>query len=359
MKTYRGSLLAAAVLLATLPLTSCGDADDYAQTAGIALTSSVASVIVKHEVVFTVTTSFPDPTTTTTTTTPTAAVLPATNVAETRAPVINQCDPTLEYQVSGAGIDRGWTSLPGTTAVRTFILKPREVSPLVVVARGKCIGSMEDWKYSTASNVTVTAPIPEVLPGLPALTLTANPSSSVMGNPITFTLAADKPVNCTVRMKYQYSGAGFGVTTVDPATAGQFILQPTSPGTLTVTATGWCAEKPAGQSTVTTSATVTTAPTITTPTTPTGNINPTNSVAAVYTTSATCSNGDTVEYRFIATGGTPPPGTTGWSTNVNASITWPNSPATPYPGTVSAQARCASSISVISVQSTALNVTVN
>ncbi len=258
MKTYQRSLLAAAVLFAALPLQSCGDADDYAQTSTITLTAQSTTMIVKREMIFTVTTTFPDPTTTTTT--------PAATVAGAeRAPVINQCNPTLEYQATGVGMGGGWQQLPGTTAVRTFSLKPRRTGTLAVIARGKCTGSMEDWKYSAQVDITVTEP---VAPGLPTVTLTANPGTIVLGGSVTFALSTDKPENCTVKMKYQYSGAGFGVTTVNPATPGQFVLTPTAVGTLAVTATAWCTLNPAAESTVTTSVPVTAvvAPTPVTPT---------------------------------------------------------------------------------------------
>ena len=114
-------------------------------------------------------------------------------------------------------------------------------------------GVKEDWKYSNQIDVTVTDP------ALPTITLTANPASVAQNKPVTFTLDATTPTGfCDLGLSYEYSGAGFaGITKVDPAHVGQFILTPTAVGTLVVTAKGWCKQNPSDVVLRTVSVTVT------------------------------------------------------------------------------------------------------
>jgi len=215
MKPYRRILLASAVLLAALPLSSCGEAGDWKKTTEIKLTSNKTSVEVKEEVIFTV--QSPPP-----------------------APVDGyQCETDLEYRAEGAGLDAFWYPVPGDGPTRVFVLEPRTLEPFAVVARGKCVDAREDWKYSNQLNIEVTDP------SLPTITLTANPASVARNNPVTFTLGATTPSEgmCNLGLSYEYSGAGFaGVTVVNPAHVGQFILTPSAVGNLTVTAKGWCTQ---------------------------------------------------------------------------------------------------------------------
>lgn len=274
MKPYRGTLLAAAVLIAALPLSGCGDAENYAKTDSISLSTSTATVIVKREVIFTVKTTAP----------------------------INQyeCETVLEYRAEGGGFDRLWTPVPGTGTTRVFGLKPHEVGTLSVLARGKCVGAKEDWKYTNQVDVQVT----EVDSPITSLTLVANPASVEINKPVTFSLSATRVSPCTLALRLQYSGAGYGLMTVDPAVTGQFILTPTIKGTLTVTATGWCTQNPKAEVTVTTAVAVTdeilpavTAVTLTADRTTVagGNI-------VVYTLSATKNTGCTLNLRYVASG---------------------------------------------------------
>ena len=54
MKPYRGTILATAVLLAALPLSGCGSADDWKTTSEVTLSTSTPSVQVKDKAIFTV-----------------------------------------------------------------------------------------------------------------------------------------------------------------------------------------------------------------------------------------------------------------------------------------------------------------
>ena len=54
MKPYRGTILATAVLLAALPLSGCGNADDWKTTSEVTLSTSTPSVQVKDKAIFTV-----------------------------------------------------------------------------------------------------------------------------------------------------------------------------------------------------------------------------------------------------------------------------------------------------------------
>ncbi len=105
------------------------------------------------------------------------------------------------------------------------------------MARGKCVGSNENWEYSAQVEVTVTD---KILPEVTAVTLSANPTTVEVNKPVTFSSARPatmRPADrCTLNLSYQYSGAGFALDDGLPgATIGQFILTPTAKGTLTVT----------------------------------------------------------------------------------------------------------------------------
>lgn len=343
MKTYRGSLLAAAVLFATLPYSGCGDASDYAQTSEITLAAAtVEPYLVGTDIIFTVTASFPDPTTTTTTPTTTTTTTAATLGNALKLAVVNTaCDTLLEYQATGTRINHSWRSIPGTESTRSFVLRPPIAGTLLVQARGKCSGSLEEWTYASLS-IEVTAEV-VVVPGLPTITLDANPSSVVVNNPVTFALSTDHPEGCSVGMKYQYSGAGFGVTTVNPATAGQFILTPTAVGTLTVTATAWCSANRSSTSVTTTTVDVTAAAsaTITSPSTPAFAAPVNSGVTETFSSGGSvCSNGEAVQYQFTALGGPAELNPTNWSSSSSTTFTWA---AAGGPYTVSVQARCATS----------------
>ncbi len=288
MKPYRGTLLATAVLLAALPLSSCGDADDWKTTSAITISATPTSVVVKRDVTVTVRSTPPTDT-------------------------YNACETLLEYRAQGAGMDGNWYSIPGTETTRVFSLQPRQTGTLSLVARGKCSGAREDWKYSTQTDVAV---IPVTADAV-VVTLSANPATVEIDKPVTFSLSATKPETCTLKLYYEYSGAGLGINMVDPASQGQFILTPTAKGTLTVTATGYCTQTPTAKTSVTTSVTVTepgaaTLPTVTSVTlalvTPTPYDIPTMSGGIDYTLSAVTSSGCTLILRrqHSGSGLTPP-----------------------------------------------------
>jgi len=217
MKPYRGTLLAAAVLLATLQVSGCGKAGDWEKTTEVKLSTSTASVEVKHEVILTAT-----------------APPPAAGY---------QCDTLLEYRAQGAAMNFIWVPVPGTEATRVWSVWPHGVGTLSVVARGKCEGAKEDWKYSNQVDVEVTEAI---LPIVTAVTLTSNVSTVKRNTPVVFTLGASTESGCTLHLEYTYVGGGFSQTTVIRP-PGIFTLTP--PGavtttTLTVIAAGWCTENP-------------------------------------------------------------------------------------------------------------------
>lgn len=145
MKPYRGTRLASAILLSVLPLIGCGDADDWEKTSEVKLSSNTTTVQVRSDVIFTVVSTPPDNTE--------EGNDPATGA--TQSPY--QCETLLEYRAEGAGLDAYWHDVPGSGPRRVFSLAPRLVEPFAVVARGKCAGAKEDWKYSDQVNVTVTA----------------------------------------------------------------------------------------------------------------------------------------------------------------------------------------------------------
>lgn len=241
MKAYRGTFVLAAVLLAALPLASCGDSDDWEKTTGITLTSNADSVVVKDEVIFTVT-STPPP------------------LEEGY-----QCETLLEYRAEGAALDAYWVTVPGSGPTRVWALEPRRVEPFRVIARGKCADSKEDWKYSDQLDITVTEP-PETstpLPTVASLTLTASPVTVSMGtvpHDVTFTITATGDSGCTLHTSLAIDGA---TDEAQPATE----LPDPSGGLVTVTANGagsvtglaksWCAENPSVPKTATATVTVT------------------------------------------------------------------------------------------------------
>lgn len=333
MKPYRGMLVATAVLLAALPLFSCGDADHYKKTEAIALTTSTDSVVVKTEAIFT--------------------------VVQSSDPALGfNCETTLEYQATGAGLNYYWAPVPGSETTRVFKLRPTQVGTLSVIARGKCTGSNEDWKYSEQVDVTVTDPeIPQV-----AIELTAYPVTVLVNNPVTFTLSATKPVACTLKLKYQYSGAGFGITTVEPAQVGQFILTPHAIGELVVTATGWCGESQASAVSTTVSVPVTeevpAVETITTPVTPTGpNYLKVNQPGTFNSVGSTSSLGHPLEYQFVATGPSTPENPL-WTPLPEATISWSVANVVGSSYTVAVQARCSLHKTIVSAVSATKSVVV-
>lgn len=333
MKPYRGTLLATAVLLAALPLSSCGKADKYAETTGITLTATASSIDIKKQVNFTV---------------------------QSPAPAVGyECDTTLEYQATGAGMNIGWREVPGTGTTRVFGLIPLDTGTLSVMARGKCIGAKEDWKYSGQLDVTVT----DITTPITAVTLTANPSTVATDHLVTFTLGATRVEPCSLRLKYQYSGAGFGVTTVDPATTGQFMLRPLLVGTLTVTATGWCEQNPTAEVTATVSVPVTDPllPTVSSVTLSSLTVSPLTAPAPIdYTLSAVKSSGCTLVLKRVHSGTglvalTESPTAAGDKTVATVAPVFPAVSAT---ATINASGWCAENPSAI-VTATPLTFTVN
>jgi len=218
MKQYRATLLAFAVLVATLPLSGCGDPEDYKDAATITLKTSTQSVAVKELAIFTVTSAPP-------------------------AEGFDACATIMQYSAKGAGMDLTWAQLPRTDTTQIFEVRPRQVGTLSVVARARCDSSGQNWQYSDQVDVTVTE---TTLPQVRSVTLTASPNPYTVtgGAGVNFTLGATADAGCTVKLSYQYTGGGLPATTVNPATAGIFTLNPNnaSLGPLTVLATGWCAE---------------------------------------------------------------------------------------------------------------------
>ena len=109
MKPYRGTLLAAGMLLATLQLFGCGHAEDWEKTTDIRLSAPAPEGL--NEVVFTV--KSPPP-------------------AEGYA-----CDTILQYRAEGAGVNINWANVPGTETTRIFVLQPRQEGTLSVMVGGK------------------------------------------------------------------------------------------------------------------------------------------------------------------------------------------------------------------------------
>lgn len=328
MKPYRGTLLATAMLLATLQPFGCGRADDWEKTTEIRLSAPTPKGI--NEVVFTV-----------------ISPPPAEGYA---------CDTILQYRAEGAGVNINWTNVPGTETTRVFGIRPNSEGVMSVIARGKCDGAKEDWKYSNQVDVTVTA---LAKPTVTSVSLSANPTTVVKNNAVTFTLGATKAEGCTLRLKYQYTGAGFaGIWTVDPASPGLFQLTPTVAGPLVVTATGWCTQNPTVQTTATATVTVTDTPTvtITTPSAPTFGAPVNATVSESFSSGgSTCSNGETVQYQFTATGSPTTTNPVPWSSSASASFTWGSAGG---PHTVSVQARCAISTGVVSSSVSSAAITV-
>ena len=339
MKPYRGMLLTAAALLAVLSLASCGDADKYAQSGNIVLKLDTTPIVVNEEVHYTVTSVA----------TPPMASIAPTSPSKEISPNIPECKMDLEYRVKGANIGQDWTDIPGSGSTRTFSVIPRDATSLSVIARGRCIDSKEDWDYSDE----IITDVPNAT--LPSVELSPNPSSVAKMNAVTFALSVTSVKDCDVALNYEYSGAGFvGVTKVQPAYVGQFILTPTATGHLVVTARGWCTQSPSKIAVKTIDVAVTDA-TITTPDTPTGAATVAKNAASLYLTGgAVCSNGDMVEYQFAASGSPNQPSPSAWSTTPSITFTWAN--AGSY--TVTAKGRCQSSPSIVSTVSAGLAVTV-
>lgn len=336
MKPYRGTLLAAAVLLATLPLSGCGEAEDFAKTNEITLSTSTSTVVERGRVLMTV-----------------KAPRPETGY---------ECRTDLEYRAEGGGYEQDWRTVPGEESTRIFELRPHHAGVMSVMARGRCINSQEDWKYSNQIDVAVTAPITTALTP-PTVTATATPATITVGTSpvITVALNATAPVGCTLNLRYQYSGGGYTLQTVNPASQGlsNLPLPPAgySVGTVTVMATGYCSENPSATvtstATVTVSAAVVVPPTITAPDAPThvGAVN--NAIPTVFTSGGSvCSNGEAVQYEFSATN-SPVEGTpTAWGAGTTVSFTW----GAVLPAvTVSVRARCATSNSVTSATVTSIS----
>jgi hypothetical protein len=193
MKPYRGGLLASAVLLAALPLSSCGDADTWKTTNGVSLSTSTPTVQVNEKAIFT------------------ASAAP---MAEGQG---YACDTDLEYRAQGAGLHVSWSNIPGIDTTRIFELKPFETtlggSTLSVMARARCLESKEDWKYSEQVDVLVTEVI---LPVVTGVTLTATPTSVLGGTPVVFTVSVTKDSNCTLRVNTIVNGNRYTNFT-DPA----------------------------------------------------------------------------------------------------------------------------------------------
>ena len=328
MKPYRGTLLATAMLLAALPLCSCGDADEYAKTDTITLTTSTSTVVVKREVILTVQTTTP------------------ANQYE--------CQTDLEYRAQGAGMEGTWYTVPGSGSTRIFKLEPREVGTLSVMARGRCHDAKEDWKYTAQVDVDVT----KVVDPITSIELIANPTSVEVNKPVTFTLSGTRDSECTLALKYQYSGAGLTLTTVSPAFEGQFILTPTKKGTLTVTATGWCTQNPKAAVTQTTTVDVTeeilpkvTAVTLTADKTTVTRNNP-----VAFTLGATKETDCTMHLEYTYVGGGFPALTT-VTTTPGIFVLTPPGAVTTTTLTVIAAAYCTENPSAV-VSSSAITVTV-
>ena len=230
MKPYRGTLLAAAVLFAALPLSGCGDSDNWKTSGDVTLKTSTATVQVSDKAIFTVQSVPPGPDYT--------------------------CDTDIEYRAQGAGLNVSWANVPGIDTTRVFELRPTQTSTagstLSVVARARCLESREDWKYSNQVDVAVTQ---KVLPVVTAVTLTANGTTWVQGDSTTgddivyFTISISKDSNCTLNIsnvRFLATGPGMPVGPVEPP-ALTFGLEPslvTDTTNMTVVASAWCSENP-------------------------------------------------------------------------------------------------------------------
>lgn len=187
MKPYRGTLLAAAMAFATLQLFGCGEADDWKETTSISLSATPTSVELKQLINFTVQSPPPKEG--------------------------YECETSLQYRAQGAGFDLTWRDVPGAGPTRVFGLIPRRVGTLSVIARGKCAGAKEDWKYSPQVDVEVAAPVvvPPVLPTITSITLTpytTTPYSKGSGIGISFDLSAVITSGCSSTFTLTASGAG-------------------------------------------------------------------------------------------------------------------------------------------------------
>ena len=216
MKPYRGRLLASAVLIATLPFSGCGEADDWKKTTEIVLSTSTPTVEVNGDAIFTV--RSPPPT-------------------EGYA-----CDTALQYRAQGAGQNNNiWNDIPGAESTRVFKLRPREEGTLSVLSRGKCVDAKEDWKYSNQVDVAVSE---QILPIVSGVTLTADPNPVTGGVDVVLTLSVTKDADCTLELQTRANGNTYS-NDILPMGPGTFLLQTypvVSATNLTVTTTAWCSE---------------------------------------------------------------------------------------------------------------------
>jgi len=138
MNPYRGALFTAVVFLAALSLSGCGDADKWKTTDVVSLRANTTSVRPNGKVILTV------------------EVGPGIVIPGSEASFPYQCETDIEYRAEGAGLDAYWQKVPGAGPLRVFVLEPQKVEPFIVVARGKCSGAKEDWKYSNQVDIEVT-----------------------------------------------------------------------------------------------------------------------------------------------------------------------------------------------------------
>lgn len=231
MKAYRGMVLGCAALLMAVSLSSCGDADDWKKTLEIKLEAKQGTGL--NDIVFTVRS------------TPPAA-----------SDALNACETVLEYRAEGAGVDIRWHSIFGNETTRVFSVKPKRAGEMTVVARGKCAGSKEDWKYSNIVNVSVTA---AVLPTVTSVTLSAVPSTvdlAVVPHDVVINLTASVPAGCTLNLWREHSGGGLDYPPTSTA-QGLFTVTPSIATPLVVLAKAWCSENPTAIVTATVTVTVT------------------------------------------------------------------------------------------------------
>ncbi|MHB8835740.1 MAG: hypothetical protein ACYC9Y_08525 [Candidatus Methylomirabilia bacterium] len=232
MKAYRGMVLGCVGLLMAVSLSSCGDADDWKQTSEIKLEAKQGTGL--NDIVFTVRSTPPDATDS-----------------------LNACETVLEYRAEGAGVDIRWHSIYGNETTRVFSVKPRRAGEMTVVARGKCAGSREDWKYSNIVNVSVTA---AVLPTVTSVTLTATPSTvdlAVAPHDVVISLTASVPAGCTLNLWREHEGGGLPPYPSTSTAQGLFTLTPNTTTSLVVLAKAWCSENPTAIVSATVTVTVT------------------------------------------------------------------------------------------------------
>ena len=179
------------MLLAALPLSGCGDADNWKKSGDVTLSTSTQTVQVNDKAIFTVESTPPGEDWT--------------------------CDTDIEYRAQGAGLNVSWADVPGIDTTRMFELRPTQTNStgttLSVMARARCLESREDWKYSGQVDVTVTE---EILPEVTGVTLTATPPCVKGGDPVVFTVSVTKETDCTLRVNTVVNGNTYSNFT-DPA----------------------------------------------------------------------------------------------------------------------------------------------